>query len=62
MNYDPIGDDDHTDQQERDRVVAWLRALASRPAYSYETIGREALREAANKIEHGNHYTDGVLP
>lgn len=56
--YDPIGDDAHTDRDERTAVVAWLRREAARPAYSYDSIGRGALRDAADAIEQGRHHTD----
>ncbi len=54
---DPIGDDDHTDRDERAATVRWLRRMAARPAYSYDSIGRSALRDAADAIEQGLHYT-----
>lgn len=53
---DPIGDDDHTDRMERDRVVAWLLEEAERCPNGSWGVDREALRRAADDIEHGRHY------
>jgi hypothetical protein len=56
---DPLGDDDHTDRAERERVIAWLRKYAERPSGNYLGTSPRAL---ADMIERGEHWTDGSVP
>lgn len=58
MSYDPIGDDDHTDADERKAVVAALRLWANREHHGngHTAAAGGELRRAADRIEKGEHY------
>ena len=52
---DRLGDDDYTAADERMASVAFLRAKAASCQYGAWGIDREALLDAAARIERGEH-------